>query len=69
MVRPLVFSNNKKKIGHEIPCNVLVQKAADDAQLLTQKAFTRPYACETMFCSMDEAWGPQLFKVDPAGHY
>jgi len=39
------------------------------AQLYTQKAFLRPYAVETMFCSIDEDWGSQLFKVDPAGHY
>ena len=29
----------------------------------------RPYAVETLLCSIDEERGPQLFKVDPSGHY
>lgn len=29
----------------------------------------RPYAVETILCSIDEERGPQVFKVDPAGHY
>ena len=29
----------------------------------------RAYAVETMFCSIDEEDGAQLFKIDPAGHF
>ena len=29
----------------------------------------RPYAVETIVCSIDEERGPQLFKVDPSGHF
>lgn len=44
-------------------------RLADVAQLYTQKAFMRPYAVETMFVGIDEERGPQLYKIDPAGHY
>jgi 20S proteasome subunit alpha 1 len=44
-------------------------RLADVAQLYTQKAFMRPYAVETMFIGIDEERGPQLYKIDPAGHY
>ena len=29
----------------------------------------RAYAVELMFFGVDSQNGPQLFKVDPAGHY
>lgn len=59
----------KGDYGHNIPVDVLSQKAADIAQLYTQKAFMRPYAVETIIVSIDEEKGPMLYKVDPAGHF
>ena len=47
----------------------MAQRIADIAQAYTQKAFQRAYAVETMFCSIDKQLGPQLYKIDPAGHY
>lgn len=59
----------KGDYGHSCPVDVLSQRAADLAQLNTQKAFKRPYAVETILASIDEEKGPMLYKVDPAGHY
>jgi 20S proteasome subunit alpha 1 len=55
--------------GHQIPVDVLAMRAADVVQLYTQKSFMRAYAVELMLFSVDKLLGPQLFKVDPAGHY
>jgi 20S proteasome subunit alpha 1 len=55
--------------GHDVPVDALAMRLADVAQLYTQKAFMRPYAVETMFIGIDEEKGPQLYKIDPAGHY
>ncbi len=55
--------------GYDIPLAYLAQKVADRAQVYTQHAFMRALGVITIFCSFDEQKGPQLFKVDPAGHY
>ncbi len=55
--------------GLQISVDILAQRAADIAQLYTQKSFMRAYAVELMFFGVDSENGPQLFKVDPAGHY
>lgn len=55
--------------GHQIPVDILAMRAADIAQLYTQKSFMRPYAVELMLFSVDNEKGSQLFKVDPAGHF
>ena len=55
--------------GHQIPVDILAMRAADIAQLYTQKSFMRPYAVELMLFSVDNERGPQLFGVDPAGHF
>lgn len=55
--------------------DVVASRLADTSQLYTQKAFMRPYCVgkinnlETILCGYDDLNGPQLFKVDPAGHY
>jgi len=58
-----------KTYGSDITVDFLAQRIADIAQAYTQKAFQRAYAVETMFCSIDKQLGPQLYKIDPAGHY
>ena len=47
---------------------MLAKRAGDIAQLYTQKSFMRAYAVELILCGFDEERGPQLYKVDPAGH-
>ena len=58
-----------KENGHSIPVDVLAMRGADLAQLYTQKSTMRAYACELMLFSVDQDTGPQLYKLDPAGHY
>ena len=62
-------SEYKGDYGHDISVDILSQRAADIAQLYTQKAFMRPYAVETIMASIDLEKGPMLYKVDPAGHF
>ena len=55
--------------GHNISADILAIRAADIAQLYTQKSGMRAYAVELTICSVDTSSGPLLYKVDPAGHY
>lgn len=55
--------------GQQIPVDILAMRAADIAQLYTQKSFMRPYAVELMLFSVDSERGALLYKVDPAGHF
>ena len=55
--------------GSDIPVDVLAMKAADIAQLYTQKSGMRAYGVELTLCGFDRAKGPLLYKVDPAGHF
>jgi 20S proteasome subunit alpha 1 len=42
---------------------------ADLAQVSSQAASMRPLACIGLFIGVDDEKGPQVFKVDCAGHY
>ena len=55
--------------GYDIPVDVLARKIADKAQIYTQQASKRVLAVMTILVGVDEERGPQIFKVDPAGHY
>jgi 20S proteasome subunit alpha 1 len=55
--------------GYSIPVHYLAKLIADQAQLLTQAPFKRSSACVMILGAVDDEKGPQLFKVDPAGHY
>ena len=55
--------------GYEIPVHILADKLAEFAQLYTQEAYMRPLCCISILFSIDDEKGPQIFKVDPAGHY
>ena len=57
------------KNGYEIPVHFLSQKLADMEQVYTQHAYMRPYAVNAILFAVDDERGPQLFKVDPAGHF
>ena len=37
--------------------------------MYTQKMFMRPLGVETMLVSIDDERGPQIFKIDPSGHF
>lgn len=55
--------------GYPIPVAYLAKKIADEAQIYTQQAAKRSAAAVMILGAVDDEKGPQLFKVDPAGHY
>ena len=55
--------------GYEIPINVLSEKVGEVAQVYTQHAYMRPLCVVTLLFTIDDERGPQLYKIDPAGHY
>jgi len=57
------------KYGYEMPCDVLAKRLANIAQVYTQRAYMRPLGIATTLISVDDEFGPQLFKTDPAGYY
>lgn len=57
------------KNGYPMPVSFLAKRTANLAQVYTQHAFMRAYGVVTLFCGIDDELGPQLYKVDPAGHY
>jgi 20S proteasome subunit alpha 1 len=57
------------KYGYAIPLESLARRIADIAQVYTQSASMRPLACTVMLVGVNDEKGPQVFKVDPAGHF
>jgi len=57
------------KYGYQIPVHVLARRIADIAQVNTQSASMRPLATVCLLVGVDDEKGPQVFKVDCAGHY
>lgn len=57
------------KFGYSIPVHVLAQRIADIAQVNTQSAGMRPLATVCILIGIDDEKGPQVLKVDCAGHY
>lgn len=56
--------------GFPIPVAHLAQRMADVSQLYTQHAFMRALGVVSIFAGVDSAGSkPQLYKVDPAGHF
>lgn len=61
--------NFQHENGFEIPIKNLVERMADVAQLYTQQAFMRALGIIGLYGGFDEEGKPQLFRVDPAGHF
>jgi|EP01083_Nonionella_stella_P029522 20S proteasome subunit alpha 1 len=57
------------KYGYSCPVHVLAKRIADIAQVNTQAASMRPLATVCILIGVDDEKGPQVFKVDCAGHY
>lgn len=55
--------------GYEIPVAYLAKRLADINQVYTQHPSMRTLGCIMIVGAVDEEKGPQLFKIDPAGHY
>ncbi|KAF8535010.1 nucleophile aminohydrolase [Trichophaea hybrida] len=57
------------KYGYEMPCDVLSKRLANINQVYTQRAYMRPLGVAMTLISLDDEFGPQLYKTDPAGYY
>ncbi|KKY18410.1 putative proteasome subunit alpha type-6 [Phaeomoniella chlamydospora] len=57
------------KYGYEMPCDVLAKRLANINQVYTQRAYMRPLGVATTLISLDDEYGTQLYKCDPAGYY
>jgi 20S proteasome subunit alpha 1 len=55
--------------GYDMPLATLAKRLADLNQVRTQFAGRRAMGVMMIICSIDDEKGPQLYKVDPAGHY
>jgi len=57
------------KNGYTIPTSFIAKRTANVAQVYTQHAFMRALGCISIYGGIDENIGPQLYRIDPAGHY
>jgi len=55
--------------GYEIPIHILADKVSEICQLYTQHAYMRPLCVVSLLFAIDQEKGPQLIKIDPAGHF
>lgn len=55
--------------GYSIPVHVLAKRIADIVQVNTQSASMRPLATVCILIGVDDEKGPQVLKVDCAGHF
>ena len=59
----------KYDYGYDIPSAYLAKRMADVAQVHTQHASGRSMAVVLILVSVDDERGPQVHRVDPAGHF
>jgi len=59
----------KYQYGYAMPVASLAKRCGDLCQVYTQRASLRALAAICILAAVDDERGPQIFKVDPAGHF
>jgi len=57
------------KYGYEITPDGLARRLANINQVYTQRAGMRPLGIAMILVGIDHEFGPQVFKLDPAGYF
>lgn len=55
--------------GYDIPVHYLAKRMADLNQVYTQHSSMRAMGTIMILIGVDDEKGPQVFKIDPAGHF